>query len=154
MKIREATESDFKKMMNIAKELHPKWFDNFAINETLPLDLRIHKGFVAEEKGKIFGFVTYTSKEGFAELSWIGVVSKFHNKGIGAKLVKALEKKLKRIGVKELRVETVAKSTKYAPYKATRLFYKKLGFKVKGVRKVKNKDTGEKFDMATLNKKI
>ncbi|MDP3991013.1 MAG: hypothetical protein Q8P63_01835 [Candidatus Nealsonbacteria bacterium] len=41
MKIKRATEKDFKKMMNIAKKLHPKWFDNFAINKSMPLDLKI-----------------------------------------------------------------------------------------------------------------
>jgi len=47
MKIRQSTEKDFRKMTSVAKKLHPKWFDNFAISKSIPLDLKIHKGFVA-----------------------------------------------------------------------------------------------------------
>lgn len=140
--------------MKIVKELHPKWFDSFAISKSIPLDLRIHKGFVVEENGSIIGFVTYTSKEGTAEISWMGVSPKFHRKNIGTKLVKTLEKELKKLSVKELRVDTVADSVQCEPYLRTRAFYRKMGFKVKSVKKIKSKDTGKKFDMATFAKDI
>ena len=100
------------------------------------------------------GFITYTSKDGVAEISWIGVAPKLHNKNIGTKLVKTLEKELKRFGVKKLQVDTLAGSEKYEPYRKTRLFYKNMGFRVERVRKIKSKDTGEKFDMATFIKDI
>lgn len=154
MKIKKATEKDFQGMMQIAKKLHPKWFDNIAINQYMPLDLRVNKGFVAEEKDRIVGFLTYASRKGRVDISWIGVNPKFQGKDIGSKLVETLEKTLKRFGVKELQVETVARSTKYKPYKKTREFYKKLGFKVKSIKEVKSKDTGRKFNLATLVKKI
>jgi len=154
MKIRKSTEKDFEGMMKIAKKLHPKWFDKFAINVSMPLDLKIHKGFVAEEKGKILGFVTYTSNEGETKISWIGVEPEFQGKGIGTKLLRKLEKELKRIGVKDLRVETVGDSTKYKPYEITRAFYRKMGFRVEKVRKIRSKDTGEEFNLATFIKKF
>lgn len=154
MKIRKTTEKDFKKIIKIVKELHPKWFDNFAISKSIPLDLKVHKGFIAEDKGIISGFVTYTSKEGTAEISWMGVSPKLHRKSIGTKLIKTLEKELKKIGAKELHVDTVADSVQYEPYSKTRDFYRKMGFKVKSVKEMKSKDTGEKFDMATFVKDI
>lgn len=154
MKIRKSTKEDFEGMMEIAKKLHPKWFDNFAINKSMPLDLKIHKGFVAEGKGKILGFITYTSNEGETKISWIGVDPKFHRQGIGSKLLQRLENELKKLGITDLRVETVADTTKYKPYEITRAFYKKAGFKVEKVRTVKSKDTGRKFDMATFVKKL
>jgi len=154
MKIRKSTEKDFKGMMRVAKKLHPKWFNNFAINKSMPLDLKIHKCFVVEEKSKILGFATYTSNEGETKISWIGVDPKFHRKGIGTRLLKRLEKELKKSGIKELRVETVAKSIKYKPYEITRTFYEKIGFKVEKVRKTKDKDTGKEFDLATFVKKL
>lgn len=154
MKIRKSTEKDFKEMIRIAKKLHPKWFDKFAVNKSMPLDLKIHKGFVAEEKNKILGFITYTSNEGEVKISWIGVNPEFQKRWIGTELLKKLEKELKRIGIKELRVETVAETENYKPYEITRAFYKKLNFKVERVRKVKSKDTGEKFDLATFVKKL
>ena len=154
MIIKKATEKDFKKMMNVAKKLHPKWFDNFAINKSMPLDLKIHKGFVAEENGSIVGFITYTSKDGIAEISWLGVIPKFHRKKIGTKLVESLEKELKKLGAKELHVDTVADSVQNEPYLRTRAFYRKVGFKVKSVKRVKSKDTGKMFDMAAFTKDI
>lgn len=116
MKIRESKNGDFKDMMEIARKLHPKWFDKFATNVSMPIDLKIHKGFVAEDKGKLIGFITYFSEEGQVKISWIGVHPKFQRKNIGSKLLKALEEKLKRYDVKELRVKTVAATTKYGPY--------------------------------------
>ena len=154
MKIRQSTEKDFKKMMSVAKKLHPKWFDNFAISKSIPLDLKIHKGFVAQENGSIVGFITYTSKDGIAEISWLGVIPKFHRKKIGTKLLESLEKELKKLGAKELHVDTVADSVQNESYLRTRAFYSKVGFKVKSVKRVKSKDTGKIFDMATFVKDI
>ena len=137
MKIRKAKEKDFKKIMAVVKKLNPKWFDNFAVSKSIPFDLKIHRGFVAENKGKIVGFLSYTSDEGKARISWMGVDPKFHGKNIGTKLLEALERELKNIGLKELRVETLAESIEYEPYEKTRLFYKKMGFKPEKIRKIK-----------------
>lgn len=84
----------------------------------------------------------------------MGINPEFQKKGIGTKLIKKLEKELKKIGVKELRVDTLAESIKYKPYESTRAFYKKMGFKVEKVTKRKSKDTGEEFDLATLIKAL
>lgn len=154
MKIRKSSEKDFKGMIVVAKNLHPKWFDRFAINKSMPLDLRIHKGFVAEENGEILGFITYTSNDGETKISWIGVNPKFQRKGIGTKLLKRLEKELNKLGAKELRVETVAETENYKPYEITRTFYKKMGFEFGKVKKVKSKDTGQEFNLATYVKKL
>lgn len=156
IRIKKFNKKDFNAVMAVAKSLHPKWFDNYAIGTAIPLDLNIHKGFVAEDKKSIVGFITYTSisDEGGARISWIGVLPEFQSKGVGTRLVNKLEKELKTLGVKELRVGTVAASTKYEPYEKTRTFYKKMGFRVEKVKKMKSKDTGEKFDAATLIKNL
>ncbi len=154
MKIRKLTEKDFRNIIDVAKKLHPKWFDNFAINKSIPLDLKIHKGFVAEEKDKIIGFLTFTSNDGEVKISWMGVEPKFHRKKVGTKLLEALEKELKNLCLEELRVDTLAESTKSESYEKTRLFYKKRGFKVEKIKKIKSKDTGKISDLATLVKKL
>ena len=125
-------------MMKIAKKLHPLWFDKNAISKSMPIDLRIHKSYVAEEGKDILGFLTYTSDSGKARISWIGVDPLFHSRGIGSKLLKKLEKELKRMGVKDLRVQTVGKcNPKYEPYEKTVKFYKTLGFKVESKSAIK-----------------
>ena len=84
----------------------------------------------------------------------MGVDPKFHGKNIGTKLLEALERELKNIGLKELRVETLAESIEYEPYEKTRLFYKKMGFKPEKIRKIKSKATGDILDLVTLVKKL
>jgi len=154
MEIRKAREKDFRGMMMVAKSLSPGWFEKFAIKNTIPIDFRIQKGFVAKEKKKIFGFITYFSEEGKVKIGWMGVKPKLQRKSIGTKLMKKLETELKKIGVKELRVDTLAPREKYEPYDRTRAFYKKVGFKIEKVVKKKSKDTGEEFELGTYVKKL
>ncbi len=154
MRIRESTEKDFRKIISIIKKLHPKWFDSFALNKSIPSDLKIQRGFVAEDREKIIGFLTFSSNEGEAIISWMGVEPKFQGKTVGTKLLKALEIKLRKFGLKELRVETLAESIEYEPYERTRLFYKKMGFKPEKIRKIKSKATGDILDLVTLVKKL
>jgi ribosomal protein S18 acetylase RimI-like enzyme len=66
--------------------------------------------------------------EKVAELTWIAVHPEFHRKGIGRRLVKALEEVLVKVGVSALEVSTVADSVEYEPYARTRSFYHALGF--------------------------
>ncbi len=154
MKVRKFKEKDFGGIMDIVKQLNPKWFDNVAVNKSIPTDLIIQKGFVAQENDKIIGFLIFTSDEGKVKISWMGVEPRSQGKSVGTKLIEFLEKKLKSIGLKELRVETLAESIAYEPYEKTRLFYKKRGFEVEKVRKIKSEDNGEILDLATLVKKL
>lgn len=154
VKIRKSAVNDIDGMMKVAGSLHPLWFDKVAINESMPIDLNVQKGYVAEDKGTIIGFVTYTSDNGNVKISWLGILPEYQRRGIGARLLKVVEKELGKIGVKKIRVETVAESEKYEPYERTRAFYIKMGFKVEKVEKAASKDTGEKFDLATYVKNL
>jgi ribosomal protein S18 acetylase RimI-like enzyme len=154
MEIREAREKDFRGMMIVAKSLSPGWFERFAIKNTIPIDLKIQRSFVAEKGNKIIGFITYFSEEGKVKISWMGVKPKFQRKSIGTKLMKKLETELKKIGIKELRLDTLAPREKYEPYDRTKAFYKKIGFKIEKVVKKKSKDTGEEFELGTYVKKL
>ncbi len=154
MKIRKSTVNDFDGMMNVAKSLHPEWFDRIAINESMPVGLKIQRGYVAENKNKVIEFVTYTSDNGNVKISWLGVLPEYQRRGVGSELLRVVEKELIKAGVKKLRVETVAESVKYKPYERTRAFYLKMGFRIEKVEKVTSKDTGEKFDLATYAKNL
>ena len=154
MHVRRATVDDFQAMMRVASCLHPKWFDAFAICSSLPLDLRIHRGFVAKEEGRVVGFVTYTSNEGEVKISWIGVDPGLHRHGIGTMLIRAVEEQLGGMGIEYLRVDTVAESTQYEPYEMTRAFYERMGFTVERVREIESKDGGGRFHLATYLKRL
>ena len=72
MKIRKLKVEDLKSIKKIIKELHPRWFDKKALRN-IPIDVQLQKCFVAEEKNKAIGFITIYSKDGEAELGWMGV---------------------------------------------------------------------------------
>lgn len=80
--------------------------------------------FVAEDKGKIIGYILGEPMKGnLANLGLLTVDNNFRGKGIGKKLVEAFRKKGDEKGLKYLLL--------YAPKfnKKTLEFYKKCGFK-------------------------
>jgi len=153
MKIRKFKAEDLKSIKRIIKELHPKWFDKKALRN-IPIDVQLQKCFIAEEKNKVIGFITIYSKDGEAELGWMGVGTEWRNQGIGKKLVKRIETEAKRLGIKVLRVKTVGETKpKYKPYIQTVAFYKSCGFEVEKKEKEKE-EKGCKYRMYTFKKRL
>jgi N-acetylglutamate synthase-like GNAT family acetyltransferase len=153
MKIREFKAQDLESIKEIIKELHPKWFDKKALRN-IPIDVQLQKCFVVEEKDKVIGFVTMYSKDGEAELGWIGVSPKWRNKGVGKNLVGKVEKEARRLGIKVLRVKTVGETKpKYKPYVQTVAFYKSSGFGVEEKEEEKE-EKGYKYRMYTFRKTL
>ena len=128
--VREITPEDYQAVDSIARALNPTWFTESALQE-IAYAVRHEKGYVAVMDGVQVGFVTYrVNADGeAAELTWIGVCPDFHRKGIGRRLVGALEQELSRKGVKTLEVSTVAPTVNYEPYAQTRRFYHAIGFR-------------------------
>lgn len=154
MNIRSSAREDFEGIMNVAKTLHPGWFDHVAIDESIPRDIKLHPGFVAERSDGIVGFILYSLEEERAQIKWIGVRLELHRQGIGTRLHRAMEDTLKEAGIMEIRVETVAEETEYKPYERTRAFYEKMGFQVEKIERTRSKDTDEEFHMATYMKRL
>ncbi|MCJ2557168.1 MAG: GNAT family N-acetyltransferase [Candidatus Thermoplasmatota archaeon] len=150
--IREAIEDDRQGVMRVAKSLSPRWFDNIAIGTSIPRDLSVHRTHVAREGGRIVGFIMHTTVDDKADIKWIGVEPGSQRKGIGSELYAVVEDELRRAGVREVRVETVAELTEYEPYERTRAFYEKMGFHVEKVKRTRSEETGEEFHMATYLK--
>ena len=127
--IKEIAASDRQSVDNIARALHPQWFTESALEE-IANAVQTQKGYVAAYDGRPVGFATYLlrSADKTAELTWIGVHPSFHRKGIGRRLVTAIEGELKRKGFWRLEVHTVAATVEYEPYARTRSFYHALGF--------------------------
>ena len=153
MKIRKLKVEDLKSIKKIIKELHPRWFDKKALRN-IPIDVQLQKCFVAEEKNKAIGFITIYSKDGEAELGWMGVSPEWRNKGVGKKLVRKIEIKAQKLGIKVLRVRTVGEAKpKYKPYIQTVAFYKSCGFGVEKKEKEK-KEKGCKYKMYIFKKRL
>ena len=63
-----------------------------------------------------------------AEIHVMGILEKFHRKGIGHQLLNTLETALRNKGVKYLSVKTLSQSRPNKEYDQTRSFYLKAGF--------------------------
>lgn len=100
------------------EKLYEKWVDNSYTKEFADGVL------IYKEKNSILGFVTYKVWDGYAAIGLIGVCPKHQGKGIGKKLIQAVENELANIGVDELRIPTQLQNEKAC------LFYVKMGYEI------------------------
>ncbi len=154
IKVRKINGQDYEDVINIAKLLHPGWFDKYAVEREIPLDIKVHQGFVAKIEDKIVGFITYSSEDGEIKISWLGILPELQRRGVGTALLKYLEQTALRLGVDRINVETLAESENYKPYKQTRAFYNKNGFQLESTRTITSKSSGERFCLAKYYKNI
>jgi ribosomal protein S18 acetylase RimI-like enzyme len=127
--IRQFLREDHEAIVEIAKALHPQWFNELGL-EQIEKDLQTEQGLVALEEDRAAGFLIYRI-DGMlktVDLSWIGVRPDLHRRGIGRALVLALEERLAGQGFRSLEVSTVAQTIDYEPYARTRNFYYGVGF--------------------------
>lgn len=142
MLIRKFETKDLARINEIAKQLHPKWFDDNAL-ASIPIDVKVNLAYVLEEESQIQGFIVASSKDGVGWINWLAVDLLWHGKGVGTSLLTKIEEELKSTGVKSLKVETVVEqSPGDGSYDMTIRFYLKNGFVVveKG-----NEETFEEF---------
>ncbi|NVM05325.1 MAG: GNAT family N-acetyltransferase [Candidatus Helarchaeota archaeon] len=149
--IKNMNDINLKQAIKVAESLkhkakEPKWFDPEAI-ETMKKEFRNKRGYVAIVNNNVVGFISYKLKEEGLELSWIGVLEKYHRKGIGKKLIEKLLMYAKEKKCKYIDVETVAPHHADENYKKTIAFYKKIGFKV--VKILEKADKGM-WDMISM----
>jgi len=130
MTIRPFKPQDVSAIKTIINNLHPKWFDEFAL-KNIPIDAVLGKTFIAEENSEIFGFLILSSLEGQVWINWMGVDPSHHGQNIGSQLLLQAENLLKKLGVKELRVDTVVEQEPPdGSYDQTVKFYLKNGFSI------------------------
>ena len=127
MQLRKATEQDKREAIKIAQNLK-EWFNKEGIRN-MKIDFKFNNLVVMRDKGKVSGFLCYTTNCGKMQLIWMGVRKDMQQKGIGEKLLKWLEKEAKRYKLYSIEVETLPDEEDYEPYKKTRAFYYKNGFK-------------------------
>lgn len=115
-------------MLTLARSLD-EWFNEEGLAQ-MERDLAHHGGFVAVDRDRVIGFVTWRRIDPqSADLSWLAVLREHHRKGVGTALLHALAERLRSDGVQRLEVSTVAESLDYEPYTRTRAFYRARGFK-------------------------
>lgn len=106
----------------------PDWFGLEEGLEEAAEYLRNHHGLVAEFEGEIIGYLTYTQCfPESVEISWMAVAQSHHRRGVGRRLIAALEQKLPPGSL--LSVKTLADSHPSPEYAITRAFYSALGFR-------------------------
>lgn len=106
----------------------PEWFGipesaegYISESEQLPF-------FAAESDGEPAGFIVLKETSPLtAELCVMGVMKKYHRKGIGRALVDAFKQAARQRGYQYAQVKTVA-AGHYANYDDTRMFYESMGF--------------------------
>ncbi len=161
MKIRTLQEQDYLRIIEIGKDLRNRddgtgWFTEDAYQIHIPFDIRIHKGFIAEEGDILTGFITYSSYNLpplAPYISWIAVDINHHRKGIGARLIESVEVEILKTGVKELFVETPTEEAGIgSDYEKTYKFYMDVGFVLDKIRLANDPNNNCGCDMAVLKK--
>jgi GNAT superfamily N-acetyltransferase len=128
-KIIPMAEEHLEQVIQIIEAL-PEWFDVDARTRAIPIDLLYQQVFVADDGGRIVGFITLYIAEGRVNIGWLGVHPDDQRKGIGGNLIKAAEDFCHQKGIDELAVYTLGDSVDYEPYESTRDFYLKHGFAI------------------------
>jgi dTDP-4-amino-4,6-dideoxy-D-galactose acyltransferase len=100
-------------------ELYKKWVDNSFIREFADSIL------IYVDQQKVLGFVTYNVFDNYATIGLIAIVPEMQGKGIGKKLIYAVENKLNDLMIDELRISTQIQN------KNACSFYTKLGYNIK-----------------------
>lgn len=137
-------------LIEIARAL-PQWFTPNEIESEMTPDIRDESVLVAEADGEPVGFVCWGKPEshaepGVVEIYWLAVHRDWRGKGLGKALLRVLEEKLQRDGLKAVELWTVADSELYPPYADTRAFYRAMGYRDLYVDVVnRTKDTGDRL---------
>ena len=99
-------------------ELYKRWVDN-SLNQKIAKDVLVY--CVKEE---IRGFITSSVTDENASIGLVSVSPQEQGKGLGTKLIIALEEELKKLEIKNLTVQTQEHNN------GANKFYKKNGFKI------------------------
>lgn len=125
--VRDMILADADEVIRVARAL-ARWFTENDMNR-IAVDAKFENGLVAECDSRIVGFLLFYVFEAKGHIAWMGVLRPFRRQGIGRQLIARLEEILRQANVHELYVGTLGDSVDYAPYIATRAFYRALGFK-------------------------
>lgn len=108
----------------------PKWF---GIEESLvqyTRDAAIHSTWIAEHDETAAGFITVRRHYPHAaEVHCMGVLPRWHRRGVGGAMIRFVEEQLRDDGCEFLQVKTLGPSRPDEHYELTRRFYAAQGFR-------------------------
>jgi ribosomal protein S18 acetylase RimI-like enzyme len=106
----------------------PEWFGQAQGIADCAAAVRSQRGLVAVDTHGVVGFLTWETREGGAEITWMAVRANARRCGFGRALLGGLVDRLRVDAVTELRVKTLSSRDPYPPYAETRAFYRANGF--------------------------
>lgn len=133
--IKEMTKSDPPLFARIDKECFAVPWSEKAFEDEYKNDIAIY--FSAECSGECVGYIGFWNVSGEGDITNIAVRKSFRRIGVGSKLIEAVIKKAKDIGISILTLEVRSSNI------SAQSLYKKYGFEVIGTRKGYYSDNGE-----------
>ena len=107
----------------------PAWFSPPEDIEKKAIIHRDYPFFAAYDDGAPIGFFALKIHNSYtADIFSLGVLKKYHQQGIGRRLIETTERYCTDNGYLFLTVKTLDSSVEYEPYEQTRAFYQKMGF--------------------------
>lgn len=166
--IKNYSKSDLHQIISISKNL-PEYFSEQGIKEIHDLlnniqlpekEMFCQVAYVSNENAndEIIGFVIYSLQNEKCVVHYMGVQKSFQKNNIGSRLLDKVvinicaKNILLNRSTKSIEVSTLADSVDYAPYVATRNFYRKYGFK--DLTTIKHPDNPEWEEELILSYKI
>jgi ribosomal protein S18 acetylase RimI-like enzyme len=151
MKIRKLYHHDYESIILIAKSL-PQWFTKKGIRQ-IKRAMNSQNGFVAIDK-TVVGFILYRKWKKTAWITWMGILARCRNRGIGTLLIRKTENIFKKHNIRTIKISTVSPTVRYTPYEETRKFYTRIGFRKHRIDKNFYKDGKNLIDRIVLIKYI
>ena len=128
----------FKKIVNLEEKTRicrkvledlPMWFGLLDSTNEYCEKVKEYEFIVIYNAKEEIGFASIKDNSEFvSELYVLGIMKKYHRKGIGKLLMEYLCKELRERKIQYLEVKTLDESRESEEYKKTRMFYKKMGF--------------------------
>lgn len=114
---------------NIVLQDLPLWFGIPEANHAYCEGVKKHGFIKIVSQDKLVGFCSVKENNEFvAEIYVMGILEKYHRKGIGKQLFSYIEDELQKKDFLYLEVKTLDESRESYEYMKTRLFYKSVGF--------------------------
>jgi ribosomal protein S18 acetylase RimI-like enzyme len=129
--VRALCTTDIQPIRMLSRQLR-RYFSPIDLREMDDLLARAPSGLVAlQSSGEMLGFLldSPTGDPLVREIAWMAVAAAWQNRGIGSLLLREACASFIRQGVVAVEVCTVAASSGYHPYDATRAFYYRRGFR-------------------------